>query len=90
MKNYHLCVSVRGALRKPLSQLKGMMIDDKGRSLSGAEVRDALMEELAQGHEKISIGDCDNFDYKKGCQGHEQKEKIEPVKELIKKYEYIP
>ena len=77
MKTVHMCMSVRGALRKPRKQLKGMLMTADGRSLSAGEVFEALMEELAQGHEKLPIGDCDNFDYKQGCLGHEQKEETE-------------
>lgn len=29
------------------------------------------MDKLAAGHEVIPVGDCDNFDFKEGCQGHE-------------------
>jgi hypothetical protein len=33
-------------------------------------VENALLEELSQGHENMPMGDCDNFDDKKGCLGH--------------------
>jgi hypothetical protein len=48
-----------------------MLIDD-GRKMSADEAINVLMDELAAGHEVIPIGECNNFDYKKGCLGHEQ------------------
>ena len=75
-------MSVRGALRKPDKEIKGILLHNDGRPMSASEVRETLFDELSKGHEKIPIGDCDNFDYKNGCQGHEQKEKIEPVNAL--------
>lgn len=67
---YHLCMSVRGALRKPKKQLKGIMFDDNGRPMSADEVIETLMDELSKGHEVLPIGECDNFDYIHGCKGH--------------------
>jgi hypothetical protein len=32
---------------------------------------DKLMDELAQGHEAIPFSECDNWDWKTGCKGHE-------------------
>ena len=72
--NYHLCVSVRGLLHKPDRELKrdmrSMTKDDGSRFSTVQELRNALMDELAQGHEVLKIAPCDNFDWKNGCQGH--------------------
>lgn len=68
--NYHLCLSVRGALNQPKRQLKGWLRDDDGKLLTPDEARNALMDELAKGREVLPIGECDNFDYKTGCRGH--------------------
>jgi len=70
MERIHMCMSVRGALRKPDKQIKGILLHEDGRSMTASEVRETLYNELSKGHEVIPIGDCDNFDYKKGCQGH--------------------
>jgi hypothetical protein len=35
------------------------------------ELRSALMDEIAQGHEVLPTGECEGFDYKTGCPGHE-------------------
>ena len=76
MQSVHMCMSVRGALRKPDKEIKGILLHEDDTPMTASEVREALFDELAKGHEVIPIGECDNFDYKKGCRGHEQKEKI--------------
>jgi hypothetical protein len=56
-------------------ELKGIttwMLKSDGTRYTVDELRDALMDELSKGHEKIPTGDCDNFDYKTGCRGHEK------------------
>lgn len=73
--NYHLSVSVRGVLRRSNRELKRdhlkwMMQDDGTPYPSADALRDALMDELAAGHEVLSLGECDNFDPKQGCLGH--------------------
>jgi hypothetical protein len=69
---YHMYLNVRGALLWPKSKLKGMLVDKTtGRYLTPDEARNALMDELSKGHEVIPIGECDNFDFKRGCLGHE-------------------
>ncbi len=70
----HLCLSVRGALAWSKSQMKRMAssIAVDGKQLKTAEeVRNFLLDQLAQGHEMIPFGECDNFDWKTGCRGHE-------------------
>lgn len=42
-----------------------------GQALKSTEaVREFLYQQKAMGRELLPIGDCDNFDYKKGCLGH--------------------
>ena len=65
IRKFHMCLSVRGALKWPLKDLADLF---EGKS--AGEAQDFLMDELSKGHEVFPIGDCDNFDYKKGCQGH--------------------
>ena len=70
-RKFHVCLSVRGALRLPKRKLSKMLRHDDGRSMTPDEAFDALCEELKQGREVIPIGECDNFDYSGGgCQGH--------------------
>lgn len=70
----HMRLSVRGALRWSTSEAKRLMDgfhkDDGSPLASVDELRECLMDELAQGHEFLPLGDCDNFDYKTGCRGH--------------------
>lgn len=42
-----------------------------GTKFTPEELKAAFLEELSKGHEVIPIGECDNFDYKHGCLGHE-------------------
>ena len=69
----HMCMSVRGALnwdKKTMKRnAKGFKTND-GRPMTADQVREALMDELAKGHEVIPLGECDNFDFKTGCKGH--------------------
>lgn len=70
----HLVVSVRGLLHRSNAELKRdmrwMTKDDGSRFLSVAELRETLMDELSKGHEVLRTGECDNHDWKHGCQGH--------------------
>ena len=72
----HLVVSVRGMLkwsdRYMKSMLRSIYNNDGTRYKSVDELREALMDELAQGHEVLPTGECDNHDWKKGCLGHER------------------
>jgi len=71
----HVCMSVRGALnwdrREQKRALKWITKDDGTPFKSVEELREALMDELAKGHEVLPMAPCDNFDWKKGCRGHE-------------------
>lgn len=75
-RSYHFKVSVRSVLhqddRELLAQWSGCLTGDDGRSLTTPdEIREAFMDELVKGREFIPAGDCDNFDYKSGCMGHD-------------------
>lgn len=78
MRTIHLVISVRGMLNWSNAEfkrnLKWITKDDGSRYTSVTELRNALMDELAQGHEVLKMGECDNHDWKKGCRGHEQTE----------------
>lgn len=80
-----MCMSVRGGIRmlqQKRRNAKTYMTGSDGRPLSRDEAINALMDELAQGHEVIPMGDhcknpcpyasCPGFDYGAhgGCGGH--------------------
>jgi hypothetical protein len=50
----------------------GCITTDDGKVLRDAiDIREFLMDQLVEGHEVLPTGDgCDNFDWKRGCQGH--------------------
>ena len=69
-----MCLDIRGAL----NNLKGKRdsslsyaSDDDGKPLTNAKFREMLYDELSKGYRVLPIGDCDNFDYQKGCRGHD-------------------
>jgi len=75
-KTFHLCTCVRGVLnwsdKELLKMYKGCITTAEGKVLQTvAEIRNAFYDELTKGHEVIPMTECDNFDFKKGCQGHE-------------------
>lgn len=76
-RTIHMCLSVRGALRwgnREFRQaLKWTKKSDGTAFANIEELREELMDQLAQGHEVIPYGECDNFDPKTGCKGHEEK-----------------
>ena len=76
MSRHHMCISVRGLLRHSAAEMKRYIksiTKDDGTPFSSVdEYRNALLDEIAKGHEVLPMSkDCDNFDFKKGCQGHE-------------------
>lgn len=73
-KYFHISISIRGALMNwnETTFKKGFLtIDDKGLNFN--EARMALMDELSKGREFIPCRPCDNFNPKKGCEGHSEK-----------------
>ncbi|TAA12424.1 hypothetical protein EA658_10070 [Pseudoxanthomonas winnipegensis] len=74
-KVFHCHLSVRGAVRWPKRELRGLFRSTKtGKLLTPEEAREVLFEHLAQGHEVIPCDQaCEGFDYSgKGCPGHTQ------------------
>ena len=73
---HHMCLSVRGVLRREKKyhrQCLKWIFDDDGKPFRSVDaLLDALMNELAKGHEVIPMGaECEGFDYSgKGCPGH--------------------
>jgi hypothetical protein len=75
-KTVHCCISVRGMLnwdkREAKKMLRSITKNDGTRFRDVAEFRDAMMSELAAGREVLPMSpECDNFDFKTGCKGHE-------------------
>ncbi len=74
-RTLHTTLSVRGALGMSKRELKRLFRQSDGRYLSADEAREHLMDELAQGHERLPLGEpCEGFDHKSGCPGHERSE----------------
>lgn len=72
-----MCLSVRGALNQTKAEMKRMAsaITVDGKKLQTADqVREFFLDQLSMGHEVLPFGNCDNFDYKKGCMGHPKDE----------------
>ena len=66
---YHVCIDIDRAIENA-KMLKGFITLD-GRTLQTvAEIRAFLREQKKIGRRVLPIGDCDNFDYEKGCLGH--------------------
>lgn len=71
-KIYHACIDVRGALNWPKKRLKLLLKDaETGKRATAEQAKDFLMDCLSEGKEVIPFGECDNFDFKEGCQGHD-------------------
>jgi hypothetical protein len=71
----HMCLSIAGALRQPDSSLK-WFTDENGRAMTAKQVRAYLKLADFEGKRVLPMGDCDNFDYVKGCLGHEMPEDL--------------
>lgn len=74
MKRMHLCMDVRGALNmtKPEMHRMAKNITYNGKQLKTAdEVKSFLLDALSEGYEFLPMTECDNFDKKRGCMGHE-------------------
>lgn len=69
----HVGLSVRGAIRTGAwrHELVGAL-SVNGKPLAADEIFEELCNALAAGREMLQIGgDCDNFDDKTGCRGHD-------------------
>ena len=77
----HLCVAVRPQLRLSdralLARWKGCIEDEDKTLDTGFAIREFFMDHLVQGHRVIPGGECDNFDYEKGCLGHPQEDETD-------------
>jgi len=77
-RRIHMSHSITGPLknwnRSDWVRATKYILKNDGSKFSVDELKDHFLSELAKGHEKFPMGDCDNFDWKKGCLGHPMKE----------------
>lgn len=69
---FHICVDIRGLLKKSDRELKGWITDDSGKVLTPKQARRELMLELDKGRLVLPTAPCEGFDYQDGCPGHEE------------------
>lgn len=69
----HLCQDLQGALDRWEDRLwDSVCRDNDGNVMSPAAVKAYFQKCLAEGKRVIPFGACDNFDYQKGCLGHDK------------------
>jgi hypothetical protein len=69
----HMCLDVKGFLSIERKKSEYEIFEDgNGKSFTKEQTKKYLLDELSKGHLFLPIGECDNFDYSKGCQGHEK------------------
>jgi hypothetical protein len=70
----HLCIDLRGALMNWEDRMwRKCVTADDGHTMSPQEVKMQFLDELAKGKKVIPMdSSCDNFDFQKGCLGHER------------------
>lgn len=69
---FHVALDVKGVLLNNDYRTMLSFKNDDGSKVSPTEAKKFLLDELSKGHLLIPMGECDNFDEKKGCQGHEK------------------
>ncbi len=72
----HCCLDIQGGINNA-KMLKGAITVDGKKLNTVKEVRDFLNGQLSLGRRVLPMGDCDNFDYQKGCLGHDVVEESE-------------
>lgn len=70
---YHFHLFLPEVLNWPKPQFKKLLTaitkTDSSR-FTVDELRKTLLDNIANGHQIVPIGKCDNFDFKIGCLGH--------------------
>lgn len=74
MKTMHPSLEITGGI-KNAKMLAGNITVDGKILKTAVQVREYLQGQLALGRRVLPCCDCDNFDYQKGCLGHEIKER---------------
>ena len=75
-RTIHMCLDIEGGIYNA-KMLKGAITVGGKKLNTVKEVRDFLNGQLALGRRVLPMCDCDNFDYQKGCLGHEVVEESE-------------
>jgi hypothetical protein len=67
-----MCIDIKGVLKNKFGKksLKGFFTDENDRPCSHDAAVDYLTDCLSKGWKVLPMGECDNFDYQAGCQGH--------------------
>lgn len=68
----HVSLSIRGALKWPKRQLKGLFRTESGGRTTAEQSRERLLDLLSEGKEVLPMGPCEGFDFKEGCPGHRE------------------
>jgi hypothetical protein len=72
-KSYHLAQSVVGALLNWKDKdWVNVCKDDNGNWMTPSQVKKEFKRLQKEGIDLIPMGECDNFDPKKGCLGHDE------------------
>lgn len=66
----HMSVNLEWLARMPKKKLAKTFKDENGKYYTSEEALELIFEFIREGKERIPLGRCDNFDFKKGCQGH--------------------
>lgn len=66
----HMSIDIRGFLEYHRRKKIRIMLHDDGKRMTDSEAREYLYTALGEGKRVLPCGECDNFDYQKGCQGH--------------------
>ena len=82
-KTVHCCIDIRGMLKWSDAEtrrcLKSITRGDGTRFPSVESFRESLLDELEKGHRVLPMSpDCEGFDFKTGCPGHEEAKAVTP------------
>jgi hypothetical protein len=69
----HVCIDIRGTIWN--RHFDGINHED-GTPMTAREAFNALCDELVKGRRVLPCGECDNFDFQKGCLGHQIAEDV--------------
>lgn len=67
----HLCISITGALKNWKPKEWEYLAKSNKKTIEQAKAH--FQDAKAAGKRVLPMGECDNFDFQKGCLGHENK-----------------
>lgn len=80
-RTFHMGIDIRGVLSWKDKELKKLFKSEDEKPYYAQEIRNYLYDKLLEGFEVLPLGkQCDNFDKKVGCLGHEVKTITEEIK----------